>query len=127
MAKLDLEYSLPKIKSNFMGDEVDLITSDPESAKAYAAKKEERLAAANAAAAAAAAAAAPAPAPASTFSLFGSGSSAPAHGAVVNPHVTLVSRHCHCMRVLRTFLTSNTCLFVNNLRSNAAWRRRRRT
>jgi hypothetical protein len=91
MAKLDLEYTLPKIKSNFMGDEVDLITSDAESARAFAAKKEERLAAAAAVAAAAAASSAPAPA-ASTFSLFGSGSSAPAHGAVVNPHVTLVSR-----------------------------------
>jgi hypothetical protein len=52
LAKLDLDYSLPKIKQGYMGDDIDMITSDPESAKAYAAKKGDRLAAAAAAAAA---------------------------------------------------------------------------
>lgn len=74
LAQLDLEYSLPKIKSGYLGDDIDLITSDPEAAKAYAAKKDERLAAAAADAAAASAAAA----------------AVPTTAPVANPHQTLV-------------------------------------
>lgn len=66
-----------------MGDDIDLITSDPEAAKAYAAQKEERLAAAAAASAAASTATAGATA--------GSSKKHAASGPLVNPHETLVS------------------------------------
>ena len=39
MAKLDMDYVLPKIKQGFIGEDIDLVSSDPSAVEAYAAKR----------------------------------------------------------------------------------------
>jgi hypothetical protein len=76
LAKLDLEYVLPKIHSGYMGDAIDFISSDPNAPK-YAASG-------------AAAAVAPVVVAKKT-ELVAAAKPAPATApALVNPHLTLV-------------------------------------
>lgn len=95
LAKLDLEYTMPKIVKGFMGDELHFISSDPNAPKVApagfvnpgakaAAEAETAATAAAAAAPATAATAAPAAAKAAAKP-----AAAPAP-VLVNPHITLV-------------------------------------